>query len=149
MAKFFKNRFFWAFLACLASGLRRFWACFGAVLGLFWSRFSSPKSAKNAQKIMKIFKSRFFFDPDARPGGWRDLSQGGRPDAGPHHSVECARSPKSGSPGSFLPIFFAGGVKDALFRRPSGPNPPPPPRRGARPVKSTSYGTPVPRCRGT
>ena len=77
--------------------------------------------------------------PRIGPAGWPD----GRPDTGPHHSVECARSPKSGSPGSFLPIFFAGGVKDALFRRPSGPNPPPPPRRGARPVRSTSYGTPV------
>ena len=62
-----------------------------------------------------------------------------------HHSVECARSPNSGSPRSFLPIFFAGGVKDALFPPPSGPNPPAPPRQAARPVKSTTYGAPVPR----
>jgi len=40
--------------------------------------------------------------------------------------------------------FFADGVKDALFPPHSGPNPPAPPRHPARPVKSTTYGAPVP-----
>ena len=52
--------------------------------------------------------------------------------------------PEFGLTEVFFAHFFAGGMKDALFPPHSGPNPHAPPRQPARPVKSTTYGAPVP-----
>ena len=66
------------------------------------------------------------------------------PPSRPDHSVKCAGSSKTGSGDLFLPIFFGVCVKDALFRPPRGPPPPPQAHQRPRPVKATTYRTPVP-----
>jgi hypothetical protein len=75
------------------------------------------------------------------------LEKTGWPADRPHHSVECAGPPaassKSGSGGLFLPISFAGGVKDALFLPPRGPTQPLSPRHRPQPLKSTTYRVPT------
>ena len=70
--------------------------------------------------------------------------QGGPPSR-PDHSVKCAGSSKTGSGDLFLPILFGVCVKDALFRPPRGPPPPPQAHQRPRPVKATTYRTPVPK----
>ena len=114
--------------------VRTKWPALGPVAGHAENRAGpTPESGRTAVRTT----------PRIGPAGWPD----GRPDTGPHHSVECARSPKSGSPGSFLPIFFAGGVKDALFRPPRGPTPPPQAHHRPEPEKATTYRPAVPRSK--
>jgi hypothetical protein len=66
------------------------------------------------------------------------------PPSRPDHSVKCAGSSKTGSGDLFLPISFGVCVKDALFLPPRGPPPPPQAHQRPRPVKATTYRTPVP-----
>ena len=67
------------------------------------------------------------------------------PPSRPDHSVKCAGSSKTGSGDLFLPILFGVCVKDALFLPPRGPLPPPQAHQRPRPVKATTYRTPVPK----
>ena len=82
----------------------------------------------------------------ARPKGGQSRARGRPtgPPSRPDHSVKCAGSSKTGSGDLFLPIFFGVCVKDALFRPPRGPPPPPQAHQRPRPVKATTYRTPVP-----
>ena len=83
----------------------------------------------------------------AGPGGQsRARGRPTGPPSRPDHSVKCAGSSKTGSGDLFLPIFFGVCVKDALFRPPRGPPPPPQAHQRPRPVKATTYRTPVPKC---
>ena len=81
----------------------------------------------------------------ARPKGGQNRARGRPtgPPSRPDHSVKCAGSSKSGSGDLFVPIFFGVCVKDALFLPPRGPLPPPQAHQRPRPVKATTYRTPV------